>query len=101
MLGGEPNPAPPKRRAQLAQEQREREKPILRQRQPVVLLLNHDFALPAGAVIHLGRATVEEGAYGNESGSCEGTPRTTAAVRRIFRGYHELASGEMHDWFAF
>ncbi len=101
VLGGEPNPAPPESPAQLAREQREQQKPIPRQRQPVVILLNRDFALPPGAVIHLGRATVEEGAYGKESSSCEGTPQTPAAMRRIFRQFHELASGEMHDWYAY
>ena len=101
VLGGEPNPAPPESPAQLAREQHKREKPILRQRQPVVLLLNHDFALPPDAIIRLGRATVEQGTCGNKSSNCEGTPRTPAAVRRIFRRYHEVASREMHDWYAY
>ena len=102
VLGGQPNPAPPLTPAQQRRERyrQKHEKPPRDIRQPIVLLLNHDFALPADAIIHLGKPKVDAGQPDRSSRSCEGVPKTDAAVRRIFRTYHELASGELHDSYA-
>ena len=63
------------------------------------LVLQHPFALPPSATVNVGSKFYETT---NENKIfCESYKLSPTQVRRMFRTYHELHAGEMHDHYLY